>query len=46
MPKKVTIVAGKAGQFLLKNPYKELMLRRVEEDKNETKKLQLYYALA
>ena len=46
MPKKVTIVAGKAGQFLLKNPYKELMLRRVREDKEKPKKLQLYYALA
>ena len=45
MKKKVTFIADKAGQLLLKNPYKELMLRRVEEDKNETKKLQLYYAL-
>ena len=44
--KKVVILCGKAGQFLLENPYKELMLRRVREDKEKTKKLQLYYALA
>jgi hypothetical protein len=32
-------VCGKAGQFLLENPYKELMLRRVREDKVKPKKL-------
>ena len=46
MKKKVSFVFGKAGQFLLENPYKELMLCRVREDKEKTKKLQLYYALA
>lgn len=39
MKRKVTIIAGKAGQFLLNNPYKELMLRRVEADDKEIKKL-------
>jgi len=39
MKRKVTIITGKAGQFLPNNPYKELMLRRVEADAKETKKL-------
>ena len=39
MKKKVTFIDGKAGQFLLNNPYKELMLRRVEAEAKEIKKL-------